>query len=294
MFEFSPRQLDGLAVLGTGVWGVVYDLGDSTVLKVAKRIGGLGDGNQKVRHEIAVMESLARTGANSSFQIPRFLATGPVPSDTPLCDEGFTIWARMTKIEGQILESQDIKILSGAKRTALAATLAAALDEFHTVLAAADMAPTLQPYDALSLSGLEELDLQDRDRERLTKVEALLSTLPAGDLRPVHGDFNLSNIVFDADYKIAGILDFAETCRTLIEQDICSLTSELPFLKDDLIGAYEVRTGRIVDRTSLDLVELRNYMVGLLICRYRMDRPDEAMENQLIVDRRIAAHGTTP
>lgn len=291
MMAFSPEFPAGLGILGSGVWGVVYDLGDGTVLKVAKKIGGLGDGNEKIRHEVAVMQSIARVDGKPSFELPRLIESGPVPEVSPLYDDGFTIWTRTSKIEGIVLDDDTIRSMSIAAQRRMAHALATAISEFHTLLARADIVPTLRSYDAFALQNFSGVNLEDQDRDRLIKVESLLAALPDVDLRPIHGDFNISNIVFDADCNVAGILDFAEVSQGPIEQDICSLTCELPFLADGIIAAFEARTGRAIDRSSLDLVELRKHMVGLLICRYRLGRPEEAMANQIIVDQRLAAFG---
>ena len=40
------------SVIGQGVWGIVIDLLDGSVLKLARQVAGIGDGIEKVEREI--------------------------------------------------------------------------------------------------------------------------------------------------------------------------------------------------------------------------------------------------
>jgi len=288
--DFSAKHLAAYPVLGSGVWGTVYDLGDGTVLKLAKQVGGLGDGNEKILHEIAVMESFARLALDIPFDIPQSLESGSVSENSPLFRSGYTIWSRMTKMEGCVLGETDIANLSSSDRDKIASSSGSAIGEFENLLSQADIASSLIP-DCLLSYPPDGIELLKSDRDRLTAVNACLVKLTDETLRPIHGDFNITNILFDEEYAVAGVVDFAEVCLGHLEDDICSLTFELPSMRNNVVAAYEARTGRAVDLETLDLVELRRDMIGLLICRYRLDRLDEAIKDEIRIDGHLARLG---
>jgi hypothetical protein len=273
---------DDFPVLGKGVWGVVHDLRDSTVLKLVKEDGGIGSGTQKILHEIDVLKTLALSG---SPLVSRYVSHGFIPPNSALHREGYAIWLRSTKIEGQSFTIEKIKILEESVHAQIAKSLAEALHKFYAILIPSGVSRFLKPDGIFNC----EYELTPDDRHRVDASLAVLSSQSEADLQPIHGDFNISNILFSSDFKVSGVLDFAETCLGAVEDDLCSLTSELPFLKDDILSHYREISGYHIDDKRLALAEIKRDMIGLVLCRYKLSRPEEALENQERLDKKLSA-----
>ncbi len=281
-------QIEDLPVLGVGVWGVVYDLDDGTVLKLARREGGFGDGHKKVSHEIDVMKSIAFARSNVSFKVPQFVESGFIPEHSKLYGRGFSIWLRSTKIVGRSLEDSEVARLGESERSAIAASLARALNEFHRLLDGSDIHKKLKPDDVFELMNLEDLALRERDRGRIHSVVPLFDAHSDRQLRPIHGDFNISNVLVDERFDVTGVLDFAEVCLGTLEDELSSLTTELPILAEAIVNQFEATSGHDIDPARLHLAELKHDLISLMISRYRLNRPKEALECEERFDRRLA------
>jgi hypothetical protein len=266
---FAPQNH---TLLGEGVWGSVYDLGDGTVLKLAKETGGIGSGTQKVSHEIKIMRALHKDG--SAAIVPAVLDFGNIEPESELYRQGYTVWLRSTKMPGTPLNVQTVQSMSKTEQDLIAASLAHALTRFHDLLRHIGINKDLQEDQIWFSSDLTN-GLSAKDQHRLTVVQQVV-TRKAGELQPIHGDFNISNILFDKKFEVSGILDFAETCLGHNEDDICSLTGELPFIKDMIIAEYELITGKHINADRLKMAEMKRDLISLLICRYRINKPTDA------------------
>ncbi len=270
-------------LLGEGVWGKVYDLDDGTVMKIAKEKGGVGSGRLKVLHELKILRGVAGAKQEVSFGIPEVIDSGEFPKGWIYKDEEYVIWMRSTKLAGSVLEINRIESLTDEAKTKIAMSLAGALAEFHDALRASGI--ELQedkiltdPDTAKGLSGID-----------VKRLHAVRNYFAQDDraLKPIHGDFNISNIMFGAELSVSGVLDFAETCLGHDEDDLCSLTSELPFLKEKIVREYERRTGRIIDPVHMAMAEMKRDLISMIICRYRNNDFDEAQAAQARLDHLI-------
>lgn len=278
-FDICQFQPESHTVLGQGVWGCVYDLNDDTVLKLCKQSGGVGDGLQKVCHEIDMMKALSTSAQHTPFGIPTFIDSGKnLP--TPLSSNGYAIWLRSKKISGKVLKIEQIQDLPKEIKVYIAQSLSHALYEFHVLLDQSKVSEKLQKDAVFDLPGSLLNKLTPKDRRYYELVIGLIKSNPDSFDRAIHGDFNISNILFDDKFKVSGILDFAEMCLGCVEDDIASLTSELPFLKDAIVEHYESISGTKVNAERLRLAEIKRSLIGLLICRYQLDRAEEAEQNE--------------
>lgn len=277
-------------LLGAGVWGEVYDAGESTVLKLAKEQGGIGSGREKVLHEKRMMEALAPYTSGLSYAIPRVLGCGDIPADSERGRQGYAIWLHSSKVPGAVLKVRQIEETASAGQKIIARALALALAEFHRVLENPPIAVLLKPDSIADTVRDQRKIFTPEDARRADRVLQLTGQVPERDLRPIHGDFNISNVLFERQ-AVSGVIDFAEMCLGSVEDDICSLTSELPFLRESIIAEYEAFNGRPVDRNKLFLAEMKRNLIGLLICRYRLNRPEEALENEKRIDAALREGG---
>src|SRR5262245_27898021 len=110
--NFAPTRL-----IGEGVWGRVYDLGDGTVLKIAReRCAGIGSGGAKIENECIALQLLAAAGALAGL-IPVVRGRGDIPPTLPLAAEGFTVWLRMTRMPGRVFSPGEIGALSSSQQS---------------------------------------------------------------------------------------------------------------------------------------------------------------------------------
>lgn len=279
-FDLNSFNPDNHTLLGKGVWGSVYDLNCTDVLKIAKEEGGIGSGREKVLHEIKIM------GALRSPLIPKLVAYGDIPQGSRLHEDGFAIWLQSTKMPGRALKAVKIEAMPEERRKRVATALGRAMAEFHALIQSVRI-PGLKEDDILTSPDVD-MHLSAEDKERLNAVRTAMVSNRNNPV-PIHGDFNISNVLFDENLCVSGILDFAETCLGHVEDDLCSLTSELPFIKNDIVAAYEEASGRVIDQDLLALCEMKRDLISLLICRYKIDRPNEAKEAEVRLDGRIHA-----
>src|SRR5262245_21011906 len=110
--SFAPARL-----IGEGVWGRVYDLGDGTVLKIAREAcAGIGSGGAKIENECIALQLLAAAGALAGL-IPVVRGRGDIPPTSPLAAEGFTVWSHMTRMPGRIFSPDEIGGLSSSQQS---------------------------------------------------------------------------------------------------------------------------------------------------------------------------------
>ena len=88
--------------LGEGLWGIVFDLGDGSVLKLVRKRGGLGSPAALIHREVAAIKALGG-GRCGGFDMPELLGHGDIdlpanPFVAPL--EG---WLRLSKLNGRRL-----------------------------------------------------------------------------------------------------------------------------------------------------------------------------------------------
>jgi Ser/Thr protein kinase RdoA (MazF antagonist) len=271
--DFVPARL-----LGEGVWGRVYDLGDGTVLKIAReQCAGIGSGRAKIENECEALTLLAAAGALAGL-VPVVRGRGDVPSLSPLAEEGFTIWLRMTKVSGRIISADDIDKLPRHEQAGIGRDLGVALARVHAGLrhALAVARKSLPTVGALeTYADVADAAARLGDRFCVDAVAQLTTArcrIPSEILgQPIHGDFNSSNILVAEDGRICGILDFAEWGADFPEKDFAHMLQELPALSGDVIASYERESGFATDPLRLTLGSAENALFGAVIAERQRD-----------------------
>jgi aminoglycoside phosphotransferase (APT) family kinase protein len=255
-------------VIGEGVWGVVHDMQDGTVLKRAREIGGIGSGAQKMAHEVAMMEALAPHASSLPFAVPQVIDFMTRPDDP----DGLNLWMRAVKMPGRVYQTSDFVAFSPERRAAMIENMVRALAALHEVMDSAEFDAFLSPnflWDEMMKMGAAEADM-----ERLANVRAMFRD--DARIRAVHGDFNITNILFDEKNFVSGVIDFAEMGLAAVEDEVASLTTEFPESRDLIVRVYEEAAGVQIDRERLRAAEAAGELLSLFIARYRKKDEDGA------------------
>ncbi|MCC6952950.1 MAG: phosphotransferase [Deltaproteobacteria bacterium] len=271
-------ELSKLPILGKGVWGVVYDCGDGTIFKVTNLGGGVGNGREKIEREVAVLKSLAEVSF-SSFAIPKHLNHFETTSRH--------IVLQMTKISGRRMSASELSRLTPAQRHLISASLTAALLELHSALRRIEDPSIRRMDDILHVVESSRYPFTPADLARVDQAIRLLAkrALPT---TLIHGDFNISNILLNESLQVTGILDFAETCLGELEDDLVSLTSDLPGLEHALLAAFDAGS-RPVDPLKYSLAAVKRNLIGLVLQRYHLRAESEALISEEQLDRALQA-----
>ncbi|MDE0538974.1 MAG: phosphotransferase [Rhodospirillales bacterium] len=289
MSTFNPEELDleQLPMLGRGVWGSVLDLGDGTVLKLGKRSGGIGDGHEKFRHEAMVLDRLAQVTSPIGPLLPVVVEWDVLNQAIQFEGEPHTIWMRQTKLAGRLATIDQVLGMRGTERRALAASVAESLAGLYGAFERAGIAADLRSSGGVADFQLGDIRLEAMDRERLEKFRRIAALLDPADDHPIHGDFNISNILLDNGGKVVGVVDFAETRLGRLEEDLCSITSEIPALRQDYVERVEAASGRRVNRQALEIFEIGSDMISMILARYRFAEHSSAGRLEAEIDRRL-------
>ena len=259
-------------VLGEGVWGRVFDLGDGTVLKLMRGEGGLGETAEKWRQECMALAWLAE--AALPFAIPRLMGSGAVP-DSDWAEQGYAYWLRSTKLAGKTWTVAAARQLEGGRQRRIAAALGQAMAALHGCFDKAGLAAVLKPDGVFTA-----IENRHLTRDDAALVAAVQGGAMVEGMRAVHGDFNISNILFDAQDGVAGVVDFAEICLGTCEDEIAGISDELPEWEADLIAAYQAASGYEATAERMKRARAKRSLIGMLLCRYRFGRPEEALAHE--------------
>jgi Phosphotransferase enzyme family len=270
--SFTPTRL-----LGEGVWGRVYDLGDGTVLKIAREAcAGIGSG-AKIENECIALQLLAAAGALAGL-IPVVRGRGDIPPTSPLAAEGFTVWLRMTKMPGRSISPEHVGCLSRSRQSRIARDVGVALARVQAALRDALAVARTSFVPASAAAAYAEITgaaVQLGDPFYLNAIAVLTrarsQVAPAVLAHATHGDFNTSNILVAADGGICGILDFAEWGADFPEKDFAHILQELPALADQVIDSYERASGFVTDQMRLTLASAENALFGAVISERERD-----------------------
>ena len=271
--NFAPARL-----IGEGVWGRVYDLGDGTVLKIARaRCAGIGSGGAKIENECIALQLLAAAGALAGL-IPVVRGRGDIPPTSPLAAEGFTVWLRMTKIAGRSISPEHVGGLSRSRQSRIAHDIGIAVARCRRRCGmhlrwcerVLRLPAPRRPYAEIT-GAAEQLGDPFYLNAIATLTRARSQVAPAVLAHATHGDFNASNILVAADGGICGILDFAEWGADFPERDFAHILQELPALADQVIASYERASGFVTDPVRLTLALAENALFGAVIGERQRD-----------------------
>jgi|GEM_PF-643044 len=230
--------------LGVGVWGVVYDLGDGSVLKLVRKRGGLGSPGALIQREVNALNALGGRDCGS-FAVPELLGHGDLdlpanPFVAPL--EG---WLRLSKLEGRLLGAAVPSTPDTRQR--LGETLGAALADFHAEATAIAKAENLSPQDPVlrSIGELRAALPKPEDKALCDQLREKWTSLSTREPVFLHGDVNLSNVLVTGDGRFS-LLDFAESGFGLPHAEFRHF-EERPEIRDALFMGYQAASGAPID-----------------------------------------------
>lgn len=282
--------VSGWRHLGEGLWGDVYDLGDGSVLKLVRRNGGLGSGESKVIREGAALSLLGGL-ATDYVRVPRLIGSalfkdsfiGSSIGMAPLAG-----WVRVEKLEGDVIDGHAVAMVP-SRRELLGERLGAAIASFHEA-------------SALHLEGMEKLgdpilrSLKDAaprlsgpdDRSRLSRLEAAWRENPAPHA-VLHGDINLSNILYTDRAGPIGLVDFAEAGAGVPEADLRHFEGFGP-LRDAIMRGYGAFRGEKPDMLLYRMAAAVDAAVTLAV-EGGAGHPREAMRRRYWLDECLRQAG---
>lgn len=229
--------------MGEGLWGIVYDLGDGSVLKLVRKRGGLGSPAALIHREVAALRALGG-GRCGGFEIPELLGHGDIdlpanPFVAPL--EG---WLRLSRLDGRRLGDAIPPTPDGRQR--LGETLGAALADFHNdTKALSDRADLPQKDPILRAVGeLREALPKPEDKALCDSLKERWMSLSSSPVF-LHGDVNLSNVLVGEDGRF-GLLDFAE-CGMGAPHAEFRHFEERPEIRDAVFMGYQAASAEPID-----------------------------------------------
>lgn len=262
---FSPNvDLSKLPVLGRGVWGFVLDLKDGTVLKLAKpKCAGIGDGAQKILREATVLRAIHAVEPKSVVNIPKFIACGERKctassfSDCPL-------WLRTTKVIGTVTQTANLVDLSTHEACKIATSISRSIIEIHNRLERAKLNSLVPGIQQNQENLFKDLGHHNAASAYFHEMGRILKMLSHDAIKVIHGDFNISNILFEHN-SVVSVVDFAETRVGFAEEDLASIISEVPNIGTFVCEEFERRSGASVNSKKLNFALASNDFFNYLI-----------------------------
>lgn len=246
--------------LGQGVWGVVYDLGDGTVLKLVRKRGGLGTPAALLFREAEALKALGGRHIGG-FDVPVLLDQGELrlpsnPLFAPM--EGFL---RMSKLKGVPLAHN--MPYQPDKRQQLAERLGATLADFHAD--ASNQIDHTNPAftDPLirTATQLKNALRAPEDRRLAEEIIDIWQARPRNQPCFLHGDLNLFNVLMAPDGSF-GLCDFAEAGIGVAHSEFRHF-EERPELRDVIFLGYQAASGTPVDLDAYYIAATVNALASL-------------------------------
>ncbi len=230
--------------LGAGLWGVVFDLGDGSVLKLVRKRGGLGSAAALIQREVAALEAFGGQRCGG-FEIPNLAGHGDInlpanPFVSPL--EG---WMRLTKLEGRRLGDAIPTTPDGRQR--LGETLGAALADFHRAATPIAIAAGFRASDPIrrAIGQLREALPKPGDKALCDAVKNRWASLSTDPPVFLHGDVNFSNILVTEGGTFS-LLDFAESGTGPRHAEFRHF-EDRPEVRDAIFMGYQAVSGDPID-----------------------------------------------
>ncbi|MEL6556174.1 MAG: hypothetical protein AAFQ63_22365 [Cyanobacteria bacterium J06621_11] len=99
----SSQQIESgqFPVLGSGLWGSVLNVGDGSVLKLArKKCVGIGDGQVKIQREVSVLRAIAATNCQQDLITANVLGWGERQVKTLSAQDDRALWLHTSRVPG--------------------------------------------------------------------------------------------------------------------------------------------------------------------------------------------------
>ncbi len=290
----STQQIESnkFAILGTGIWGTVLDVGDETILKLARqKCAGIGDGLEKIRREAHVLRAIESQGHHSSLSFAKVRGWGQRSNVDSRTDDDRNVWLHTSRVPGRTRSVAELKIVSGTEVLLISSSICRALVEVHEVLQRA--APITGVSSAKE--NLEMIASEIRgDLEGslyLERFSRILVTLENEPTRLIHGDFNISNLLFEGT-TVRSVIDFAETRVGFPEEDLAAIITELPFHRYSLLQSYQLLTnGSVVERRLTYGLAMQSFLSYLISRRMGSQNESNAARSSLEQLLRELDHG---
>jgi len=269
-------ELDGaeLRILGEGLWGIVLDLNDGTVLKLTRKHAGVGDGVLKIRQDIAALQALSAVTIHNA-KVPIYHSDGTVPLNTSLADDGFSVWSRISRLPGRVLTVKQIGLMNQESVSLIGRSIGKALAELHLALAHLPVGAIPENDRFVELN--EAITDRPVYKNLVKQMRKAIDRLEYSE-KPCfrHGDFNISNLLFDEQLNVSGIVDFAECRPGYLEKDISDIVKEVPQLEAAVIEEYEKSAERRISKKLIRLGLAENLLTGAIITELRENNPKAA------------------
>ena len=139
----------------------------------------------------------------------------------------------------------------------IGSSVGTALAGLHRDLERALVAKTLPTTTDSLRNAQREFGDDAQAIEFVAGIQKALNKLAEKPLTVIHGDFNISNLLFEKN-QVRSITDFAETRCGFYEEDLAPVIEELPALHAPLVSAFERASGRKVSDERL-LVALATF-----------------------------------
>lgn len=272
-------------LLGEGVWGAVYDLGDGTVLKLVRRNGGLGTGESKHYREVTALGLLPQV---EGVRLPRLFAAGRFSNPYGFSGPPLAGWLRIEKLDGRPVDEGGIYALRGEERERLGEEIGAALAHFHRAGEAhvKDVAKLGSP----ALRSISEAMTRINDpalRARLDRLKEMIAAENAPHVF-LHGDVNFSNILAARGQRPA-LIDFAEAGAGFAEEDFRHFANPGP-LRDAIFRSYAAVSGSAVDELRFLMGIAVNAAISLALGS-NAGHPREGMRRVSFLDEALRRAG---
>ena len=262
--------------LGEGLWGRTYDLGDGTVVKLARAGGGIGDGRDLVAREARALQAFAGY-QDADLVLPAYHGHGSIEDEAG----GFCRWLRLGKVDGAVFSEARYQALDDDGKAQLASGFGLAIARFHKLSdPLRDQMPTGDELITASrrdwIIGAVIDDLPTDDRLRAKRLRARYRQMLREHPAPVwaHGDVNPSNLLWDpapgADQPALGLVDFAENGWDLPAVDFAHWRT-LGWLDHETLASYAQEAGAPIDLEQVHVAGAINALIGMVLDRRLRD-----------------------
>lgn len=280
--DFPNVDLSKFPVLGSGLWGFVLDLEDGTVLKLAKRsCAGIGDGAQKILREATVLKAIHSVEQRSVVDVPELVAWGERKREVPSSFSDYPLWLRTTKATGTVKQVADLVTASTEETRTIAESISRSVIEIHDRLEGANLrtlVPDIQQNRETLLKGVSN---NLAATAYIRELGRILETFADEPKKLIHGDFNISNLLFERQ-SVMSVVDFAETRIGFAEEDLAAIISEVPNVGTHLCENFERLSGVSISSKRLNFaIAYKDFFTFLISERLGQSKNSEAARIRL-------------